>query len=104
MLEVMDLMLVREANSVEEAQHKIELGQCHVGRAIIKETIEFTTAEYDELANNLLKPNPKIAGEGGYTFDGTIFVLRIKAPERENLYVDPEGYDYAVYVGFEVKE
>lgn len=103
-MEVIDLRLVRNACSIKDAQRKIELGESHINRAIIENTIEVTTKEYDELANNLLKANEKIAGEGSFTFDGTIFALRIKAPNRDNLYLDPEGYNYALYVGFEVKE
>lgn len=68
--------------------------------ASIVETKEMTTEEYDLFTANFFQPCPWLKGKGGYNKDGYRQAVAVTAAERETLYIDPSGYDYARYVGF----
>ena len=63
-----------------------------------------TPARWDEIASGLLSTIPEIAGKGGSRkwVLGKYYRLieAIYAPGKPTLYIDPQGYDYARYVGF----
>ncbi len=67
--------------------------------AIITERVVLTAQDYDDFASNFLLARPWLDGKGG--FKNLIRqVIRVTAPDREDLFVDPSGYNYARYVGF----
>ena len=66
----------------------------------VAEEIQLTPSQYDYLAEDLLADYPAISGKGG-CINGVIQAIRISAPGRKALIVDPQGYDYPKYVAFE---
>lgn len=54
--------------------------------------------DYDDFTRTFLADRDWLAGKGG-THNGMWNVVEIVAPERTTLYVNPEGYAYARYVG-----
>ena len=72
-------------------------------RVHVAETVELTAAEYDTFARSLLKDCSWLAGKGG-GMNGSIQAVAVTAPERTTLYVNPEGYAYARYVGINPNE
>lgn len=59
----------------------------------------FTATQYDAFAEQLLAPWEFLAGCGG-VHNGHRLVVKISAPDRRTLYIDPSGSNYARYVGF----
>lgn len=62
------------------------------------ETKEMTEVEYDAFLAAPMSRREWMGGKGGWTGD-IRKAIAIVAPNRETLYVDPSGYDYARYVG-----
>jgi len=58
-----------------------------------------TTAEYDRFAVNLLRDYEWLRGRGGYINNEARSVVKVTAPDRTTLYVDPSGNAYGRYVG-----
>lgn len=71
----------------------------HAQETKVIETITLTTEEYDQLTKNLFNHQEWCAGKGG-ACKGIIQAIKVTAPNRETLYVNPEGYEYPRYVGF----
>lgn len=59
-------------------------------------------AEYDAFAANLLADYDWLDGLGGGPDAWSRRVVRVSAPDRETLFVDPSGYRYARYVGLAI--
>ena len=68
---------------------------------IVTETIAMTEAEYDEFGRTLLHDRNFFEGKGGTNKQGEILCLKITAPNRRALLINPEGCTYARYVAFE---
>ena len=75
----------------------------HFERVRITETIELTAREYDAFTNGFLKDRSWLAGKGG-VMNGFTKAIAVTAPERTTLYVNPEGYSYARYIGISLNE
>jgi hypothetical protein len=58
-----------------------------------------TTAEYDAFTACFLADHAWLADRGGLSPSGRTRVVEVSAPNRQTLYVNPEGYGYARYVG-----
>jgi len=71
---------------------------------LVVETINVGNAEYDAIANDFFKSSPRFVGKGGGDAVYDFHVIELRSPERETLYIDPEGSDYARYAGVEVKK
>lgn len=59
-------------------------------------------ADYDRFTANFFEPQPWLEGKGGIEKDaanGTRLVIEVTAENRQTLHIDPQGYDYARYVG-----
>lgn len=69
----------------------------------IAETLTMNTKDYDHLLQNFISENDKIAGKGGQEPDGLGRFIKIMCPNRMTIYVNPEGYNYARYVGILIK-
>lgn len=70
----------------------------HLERVAIAETVSLTTTEYDAFTRSFLKDRSWLAGKGG-CINGNIQAVAVTAPERSTLYINPEGFSYARYVG-----
>jgi hypothetical protein len=64
----------------------------------ITETVLLSAQEFDVFSNRLLVSRDWLKGKGGATADA-VFCVEVTAPDRPFLYVNPEGSDYARYVG-----
>jgi hypothetical protein len=63
----------------------------------VAKTVALTSDAFDEFASHLMSPRNWLAGEGGYVCAGRLCV-RVEAPDRPTLFVDPSGGDYSRYV------
>jgi hypothetical protein len=74
---------------------------CYTGRPqkiYITETVALSVEEFDAFSSRLLASRDWLEGKGGATADA-VFCVEVTAPNRPCLYVNPEGSDYARYVG-----
>ncbi len=69
---------------------------------MIVETKAMSAEEYDDFAQDFYASRDWLDGKGG-SRNGIIKAIEITAPEREPLYVNPEGHSYARYVGILIK-
>jgi len=74
-------------------------------QAEIAETIYLTIGEWEAFTKHLLDDRSWLSGKGGCTERGVRSVLLVVRPgetaqESLGILVDPQGYDYARYVGF----
>jgi hypothetical protein len=67
----------------------------------VVETKAMSTEEYDAFAQDFYASRDWLDGKGG-SRNGVMQAIEITAPEREPLYVNPEGHSYARYVGIRV--
>lgn len=77
--------------------------------AEVGETVYLTTDEWVEFTSNLLNDRPWLDGKGGCPEQGVRSVILVVRPgatraESLGLFVDPQGHDYARYVGFYMSE
>lgn len=109
--------------TLDEYKEEREGGSYTIQRAKITHHVELSTALYDELADKLMEPIEWLKGKGGCdsTTEGLpdvdffqlssddmekwragsyILALKVTAPGRETIYIDPQGFSYARYVGF----
>lgn len=93
--------LIRKPHSIREVE---ERNRCRLASdvVLITEVWELTTAEYCSFCNSCLKSRPEFRGKGGYAeYNGTRFssVIALCCQNRPPLLIDPEGCDYARYIG-----
>ena len=69
----------------------------------VSETTALTADEYDALVQSFLTDRTWCLGKGGY-LNGRVRVIEVTAPDRRPLYINPEGYGYARYVGFKAPD
>ena len=111
--------------SIAEYNEQRDKGDCDEIQGKITHRAQLTDAQYDIFAENLLASLPWLAGKGGTdstadlpgTDDLSFFQLtpeqqeewkarafslfvEVTAPNRESIYIDPQGHSYARYVGF----
>jgi hypothetical protein len=67
-------------------------------RIRIEDRRELTADEYDAFAEDLTRSRGWLSDKGG-RIAGATQVVEVTAPGRKTLYVNPEGSDYARYVG-----
>lgn len=75
--------------------HEYEIGK-------VTEAVTFTEKEYDDFTSDFFVKRDFLSGKGGADKNGVCQMIKIIAPDRETLFVNPEGYDYARYVGMRV--
>lgn len=98
MSNLVTIRFARKPGSLQEMRSEINSPGCEVATCEIAETATLTTEQYDEFTRLIYKDWPWLEGRGGDR-NGKRQVVAITAPERETLYVDPEGYSYARYIG-----
>lgn len=109
-------------DTVAEYQQEIAKGEYRVEDCKVTHTAILSNEDYDIFANTLLTDYAWLAGMGGSVADmeveptGSFYewteaqreefrrnsyrlVVAVIAPKRRTLYVDPQGYQYARYVG-----
>lgn len=67
-------------------------------RIEIQERREMTASEYDAFAHALSRSRDWLAGKGGIRAGRTL-VVEVTAPDRKTIFINPEGGDWARYVG-----
>lgn len=85
--------------------NQLRTGDIEHCSAEIEETICLTTDEWQDFINHLITERPWLAGKGGTIkphLRSALLVVRPGATPEESIgiLVDPQGYDYARYVGF----
>lgn len=93
--------LIRKPHSIREVE---ERNRCRPASDIVlvAEVWELTVAEYRSFCNSCLESRPEFKGKGGCVkYNGTQFpsVIALCCPNRPTLLIDPEGCDYARYIG-----
>ena len=69
----------------------------------IEMVIELDDLEFNKLTDDFYSSNPIFENMGG-SMNGITYVIKItNTKTNQVIYVNPEGYDYARYVGLEVK-
>lgn len=73
--------------------------------AEIEETVCLTCDEWDDFRQHLLTPRTWLAGKGGCPERGVRSVILVVRPgetaaDSLGIFVDPQGYEYARYIGF----
>jgi len=68
----------------------------------VVETKTMSAEEYDAFAQDFYASRDWLEGKGG-SRNGIIKAIEITAPEREPIYVNPEGHSYARYVGVRIE-
>jgi len=69
----------------------------------VVETKTMSAEEYDAFTQDFFVSREWLDGKGG-SRNGIIQAIKITAPEREPIYVNPEGHSYARYVGLRIAE
>lgn len=89
----------RKPMSLKEIESGAFNDEGEMAEAGISETITLTTPDYDDFASNFTLGRPWLDGKGGLK-NRVRQVIKVTAPDREDLFIDPSGYNYARYVGF----
>lgn len=69
----------------------------------VVETKAMSTAEYDALTQDFFACHDWLGGKGG-SINGVMQAIEITAPDREPIYINPEGHSYSRYVGLRITE
>ncbi|WP_215843289.1 zincin-like metallopeptidase domain-containing protein [Acidithiobacillus montserratensis] len=65
----------------------------------VQKSLSLSPGDYDRLTNGFLVDDSRLAGLGGHDEEGNRLTVQVDAPDRQRLFIDPQGYDYARYVG-----
>ncbi|ALN83047.1 putative conserved hypothetical protein [Lysobacter antibioticus] len=91
---------MRKAESLSWVHRELSHLNIRAEMALVVAVKQLTAEEYDAFARQLLRDRDWLAA-----FDGIcneVLEVRCEAPGRPTLYVRPEGYNYARYVGLAV--
>lgn len=88
----------RKPSSLQEMMAEINSPACETASCEVAETVTLTAEEYDTFTRLLYKDWDWLDGRGGDR-NGVCQVVAVTAPARETLYVNPEGYSYARFIG-----
>ncbi len=84
-----------------------QLGRdCDTYEVKVIETKEMTQSDYDSFASNFTLARPWLDGKGGSSIkrssdsaEEVYLCIAVTTPDRKTLYINPQGYNYARYVG-----
>lgn len=96
----LNITLIRKPQNMKEVEKDMRKGNGDRVKAIVDKSYKLSADEYDKFVYNFMVHTTYLSGEGGVDPDGTVHVVEITAPGKKTIYVDPEGYDYARYVGW----
>jgi hypothetical protein len=74
-------------------------GQQRAAGVRVVEDKKLSQSDYDKFTADFFASQLWLAGKGGLDEDGTRHVIQVTAQNRQTLHIDPQGYDYARYVG-----
>lgn len=94
------ITLVRKPLNMKEVDAAIRKGYGERVQAVVDKKYNLSKSEYEAFVHNFFRHTTYLSGEGGQNSDGTVSVIEITAPGMKTIYVDPEGFDYARYVGY----
>lgn len=90
-------------NTLAEYQREIDACRFEYVMVRVSEVVTMTAAAFDELTESFLTDRAIFAGKGGIdtlpSGERVRVCLLVVAPGRPSLYIDPQGYSYARYVG-----
>ena len=66
---------------------------------LIAKTKQLSDHDYDVFVADFYKDQDWFDGLGGVSEDDIFQVIKVIAPHRQTIYIDPSGYRYARYVG-----
>lgn len=96
----LNITLIRKPQNMKEVERDMRAGHGDRVKAVVDKSYKLSANEYDKFVYNFMVHTTYLSGEGGVDSDGTVHVVEITAPGKKTIYVDPEGYDYARYVGW----
>ncbi|MDE2466348.1 MAG: DUF1738 domain-containing protein, partial [Alphaproteobacteria bacterium] len=74
-------------------------GQQSAARVRVVEDKKLSPSDYDKFTADFFASQSWLDGKGGIDEDGTRHVIQVTAQDRQTLHIDPQGHDYARYVG-----
>ncbi|SCC95821.1 hypothetical protein THIX_90596 [Thiomonas sp. X19] len=74
-------------------------GQQAAARVRVVEDKKLSSSDYDKFTADFFASQSWLDGKGGMDEDGTRHVIQVTAQDRQTLHIDPQGHDYARYVG-----
>jgi hypothetical protein len=114
---------LNKQNDIDDYRRGLASGEYLTQPIEVVETVNLGAGDYDEFTSSLMTRRGWLAGKGGVATDAPgledvspwqldeserrrwismryLHVIAVAAPGRPTIYVDPQGYDYARYVGF----
>lgn len=91
-MKTMHVIFVSKPIDLDEVRYWTQAGLAQE-QVSIAETVNLSTAAYDEFVRSFCQSRDWLKGKGG-----TAACILVKAPKRQSLVIDPQGYDYARYV------
>jgi hypothetical protein len=107
---VEDVIMVENAADFcaigENIRESLKAGKIEEIKTVeVIEDIKLSDWEYRELIKSFPKGDNKMfSGKGGVNKDGIAKTIRIICQNHETLFINPEGYDYARYVGLSLRD
>lgn len=100
---------LNKQDDIEAYIEQVKARDFDLCRADVSEVVCLTCDEWDDFVHNLLKNRDWLAGKGGCSSRGVREVIQVVRPgetaeESQSIFVDPQGYDYARYVGFYITD
>lgn len=108
-------------NTLQKYQEEVKSGDYELCRCLVTDAAILTSEEYDDLTNSFLDDRDWLADKGGHNSDmiqpegdwwnwsqeaqeefrrtAYRLVIGVVCKERPTIYLDPQGYSYARYVG-----
>jgi hypothetical protein len=71
-------------------------------KTLVTEEKKLTTEAFDKLTRSFLSSRKWLEKTGGSSAEYEHMAVKVTAPNREPIYIDAQGYDYARYVGFPI--
>lgn len=96
----LNITLIRKPQNMKEVESDMRAGHGDRVKAVVDKSYTLSKSEYEAFVYDFNRHTTYLSREGGVDPDGTVHVVEIKAPGMKTIYVDPEGYDYARYVGY----
>ena len=99
--EVVSVVLVRKADTFEELVDGVAILRNRT-RCGVQAIFSFDTGTWTRFKNDISMTIPQFSGYGGNINSSLLGVVKCicpKLPKDIPIYVDPEGYNYARYVG-----
>lgn len=106
---IVNTVIIRKPDNLEDLEREIKRkiaqaprGDMAYESVLIKTVWELKNADYQQLVSNFLKTNPVFEEHGGFSTENGIVMrnaIAIYCPYQPVLLIDPEGHEYARYVG-----